>query len=28
MPFAPTLERWFLPDSDRLEQEMRKLAEF
>jgi 2-oxoisovalerate dehydrogenase E1 component beta subunit len=28
MPFAPTLERWFLPDADRLEQEMRKLAEF
>ena len=28
MPFAPTLEHWFLPDVDRLEQEMRKLAEF
>jgi 2-oxoisovalerate dehydrogenase E1 component beta subunit len=28
MPYAPTLERWFLPDVDRLEQEMRKLAEF
>jgi 2-oxoisovalerate dehydrogenase E1 component beta subunit len=28
MPFAPTLEHWFLPDADRLEQEMRKLAEF
>ena len=28
MPYAPTLEHWFLPDSDVLEQEMRKLAEF
>ena len=28
MPYAPTLESWFLPDVDRLEQEMRKLAEF
>jgi 2-oxoisovalerate dehydrogenase E1 component beta subunit len=28
MPFAPTLEHWFLPDADRLEQHMRKLAEF
>lgn len=28
MPFAPTLEHWFLPDVDRIEQEMRKLAEF
>ncbi|HEX2050936.1 MAG TPA: alpha-ketoacid dehydrogenase subunit beta [Actinomycetota bacterium] len=28
MPYAPTLESWFLPDADRLEQEMRKLAEF
>jgi 2-oxoisovalerate dehydrogenase E1 component beta subunit len=28
MPYAPTLEHWFLPDTDRLEQEMRKLAEF
>jgi 2-oxoisovalerate dehydrogenase E1 component beta subunit len=28
MPFAPTLEGWFLPDSDQIEQEMRKLAEF
>jgi len=28
MPFSPTLEHWFLPDVDRLEQEMRKLAEF
>jgi 2-oxoisovalerate dehydrogenase E1 component beta subunit len=28
MPFAHTLESWFLPDTDRLEQEMRKLAEF
>ncbi|HVF53422.1 MAG TPA: alpha-ketoacid dehydrogenase subunit beta [Actinomycetota bacterium] len=28
MPFAPTLEKWFLPDADRIEQEMRKLAEF
>jgi 2-oxoisovalerate dehydrogenase E1 component beta subunit len=28
MPYAPTLEHWFLPDADRLEQEMRKLADF
>jgi 2-oxoisovalerate dehydrogenase E1 component beta subunit len=28
MPYAPTLEHWFLPDADRLEQEMRKLAEY
>ncbi len=28
MPYAPTLEHWFLPDVDMLEQEMRKLAEF
>ncbi|HET7482715.1 MAG TPA: alpha-ketoacid dehydrogenase subunit beta [Actinomycetota bacterium] len=28
MPYAPTLEHWFLPDVDVLEQEMRKLAEF
>ena len=28
MPFAPTLEHWFLPDADQIEQEMRKLAEF
>ena len=28
MPYAPTLEHWFLPDPDRLEQEMRKLAEY
>ncbi len=28
MPFAPTLEHWFLPDVDRIEQEMRKLADF
>jgi 2-oxoisovalerate dehydrogenase E1 component beta subunit len=28
MPFSPTLEHWFLPDADRIEQEMRKLAEF
>jgi 2-oxoisovalerate dehydrogenase E1 component beta subunit len=28
MPYAPTLEHWFLPDPDRIEQEMRKLAEF
>jgi 2-oxoisovalerate dehydrogenase E1 component beta subunit len=28
MPYAHTLESWFLPDVDRLEQEMRKLAEF
>jgi 2-oxoisovalerate dehydrogenase E1 component beta subunit len=28
MPYAPTLEHWFLPDVDRIEQEMRKLAGF
>jgi 2-oxoisovalerate dehydrogenase E1 component beta subunit len=28
MPFAPTLESWFLLDVDQIEQEMRKLAEF
>jgi 2-oxoisovalerate dehydrogenase E1 component beta subunit len=28
MPYASTLEHWYLPDADRLEQEMRKLAEF
>ena len=28
MPFAPTLEHWFLPSADSIEQEMRKLAEF
>lgn len=28
MPFANPLEHWFLPDADRIEQEMRKLAEF
>ena len=28
MPYSPALEHWFLPDVDRLEQEMRKLAEF
>jgi 2-oxoisovalerate dehydrogenase E1 component beta subunit len=28
MPYAPTLEGWFLPDVDRIEQEMRKLADF
>ena len=28
MPYAPTLEKWFLPDVDRIEQHMRKLAEF
>jgi 2-oxoisovalerate dehydrogenase E1 component subunit beta len=28
MPFSPALESWYLPDADRLEQEMRKLAEF
>ena len=28
MPFAPTLEHWFLQDVDSIEQEMRKLAEF
>ncbi|MEA2477292.1 MAG: 2-oxoisovalerate dehydrogenase component beta subunit [Actinomycetota bacterium] len=28
MPYAPNLEHWFLPDVDRIEQEMRKAAEF
>lgn len=28
MPFAPSLESWFMPNADRIEQEMRKLAEF
>ena len=28
MPYSPTLESWFLPDVDRIEQHMRKLAEF
>jgi 2-oxoisovalerate dehydrogenase E1 component beta subunit len=28
MPYAPSLEHWFLPDTDRIEQEMRKLAGF
>jgi 2-oxoisovalerate dehydrogenase E1 component beta subunit len=28
MPYSPTLEHWYLPDADRIEQEMRKLAEF
>jgi 2-oxoisovalerate dehydrogenase E1 component beta subunit len=28
MPYSPSLESWFLPDADRLEQEMRKVAEF
>jgi 2-oxoisovalerate dehydrogenase E1 component beta subunit len=28
MPFAPSLERWFMPDAERLEAEMRKLVEF
>ena len=28
MPYAPTLEHWFLPNPDTLEQEMRKLAEY
>lgn len=28
MPYAGTLENWFLPDVDRIEQEMRKLAEY
>jgi 2-oxoisovalerate dehydrogenase E1 component beta subunit len=28
MPYAPTLEKWFLPSVDTIEQEMRKLAEF
>jgi 2-oxoisovalerate dehydrogenase E1 component beta subunit len=28
MPYSPSLEHWFLPDADRIEQEMRKLIEF
>jgi 2-oxoisovalerate dehydrogenase E1 component beta subunit len=28
MPFSPSLEHWFLPDAERIEQEMRKLIEF
>ncbi len=28
MPYSSTLESWFLPDPDRIEQEMRKLASF
>ncbi|MBA2273607.1 MAG: alpha-ketoacid dehydrogenase subunit beta [Actinobacteria bacterium] len=28
MPYSPTLEHWYLPDADRLEQEMRKLASY
>lgn len=28
MPFAPTLEKWFMPSVDTIEQDMRKLAEF
>ena len=28
MPYAPTLEQWFLPSVDTIEQEMRKLAEY
>ena len=28
MPYSSTLESWFLPDADRLEQQMRKLAEY
>jgi 2-oxoisovalerate dehydrogenase E1 component beta subunit len=28
MPYAASLEHWYLPDADRLEQEMRKLAEY
>lgn len=28
MPYAPTLEKWFMPSIDSIEQEMRKLAEF
>lgn len=28
MPYSSALESWFLPNPDRLEQEMRKLAEF
>jgi 2-oxoisovalerate dehydrogenase E1 component beta subunit len=28
MPYSPALEHWYLPDPDRLEQEMRKLADY
>ena len=28
MPYAPTLEKWFMPSVDDIEQQMRKLAEF
>jgi 2-oxoisovalerate dehydrogenase E1 component beta subunit len=28
MPYSPSLESWFLPDADRIEQEMRKLADY
>jgi 2-oxoisovalerate dehydrogenase E1 component beta subunit len=28
MPFSPSLEHWFLPDAERIEQQMRKLIEF
>ena len=28
MPFAPTLEHWFMPNVDTIEQQMRKLADF
>jgi hypothetical protein len=28
MPFSPALEHWYLPDVDRLTDEMRKLAEY
>lgn len=28
MPYAPSLEHWFLPDAERIGAEMRKLAEF
>ena len=28
MPYSPALEHWFLPDVDRIEQEMRKLADY
>src|SRR3989337_328269 len=27
MPYAPSLEHWFMPDAERIEQEMRKLIE-
>jgi 2-oxoisovalerate dehydrogenase E1 component beta subunit len=28
MPFSPALERWYMPDADRLADEMRRLAEY